>query len=87
MQHTSHTQIVFADSKEEAKEKYLQLGIAPDHDPNAIVDVVKCDEEEDFDIDSPFNLIGEVSISQSYMETIRQDFHRAYCIYYIENHE
>ena len=27
MQHTSHTQVIFADSAEEAKEKYLALGI------------------------------------------------------------
>ena len=49
MQHTSHTQVIFADSAEEAKEKYLALGIKPDHDPNPQIDVIKATEDEDFD--------------------------------------
>ena len=62
MQHTSHTQVIFADSAEEAKEKYLALGIKPDHDPNPQIDVIKATEDEDFDINMDFNLIGEISV-------------------------
>ena len=51
MQHTSHTQVIFADSAEEAREKYLALGIKPDNDPNAQLDVVKCTDDEDFDME------------------------------------
>ena len=54
MQHTSHTQVIFADSHEEAKEKYLALGIQPDHDPNPQIDVIKATEDEDFDVDMDF---------------------------------
>lgn len=86
MQHTSHTQVIFADSAEEAREKYLSLGIKPDNDPNAQLDVVKCTDDEDFDIESPFNLIGEISVGIDVMNIIRQDYPRAYCVYYIENH-
>ena len=86
MQHTSHTQVIFADSAEEAREKYLALGIKPDNDPNAQLDVVKCTDDEDFDIESPCNLIGEISVGIDVMNIIRQDYPRAYCVYYIENH-
>ena len=71
MQHTSHTQVIFADSAEEAREKYLALGIKPDNDPNAQLDVVKCTDDEDFDIESPFNLIGEISVGIDVMNIIR----------------
>ena len=57
MQHTSHTQVIFADSAEEAKEKYLALGIKPDHDPNPQIDVIKATEDEDFDINMDLSLI------------------------------
>lgn len=86
MQHTSHTQVIFADSAEEAQEKFLALGVKPDHDPNPTIDVVKCTEDEDFDVESPFNLIGEISVGIEIMEIIRQDYPRAYVVYYIENH-
>ena len=36
-------------SFEEAKEKYLALGIKPDHDPNPQIDVIKATEEVDDD--------------------------------------
>lgn len=84
MKHTTNTRVVFADSVEEAKEKYLALGVKPDHDANAAMDICKCSEEEDFDFESPFNLIGEVSLSPEYMEAVNQDPQRAYVIYYIE---
>lgn len=86
MQHTSHTQVVFADNHEEAKEKFLALGVKPDHDPNPVIDVIKATDDEDFDIESPFNLIGEISVGIEIMEIIRQDYPRAYVVYYIEEH-
>lgn len=84
MQHTTHTQIIFADSPEEAQEKFLALGIKPDHDENAKLDVVRALDDEDFDIESPFNLVGEISLSPDYMDKIREDAERAYVLYYIE---
>lgn len=84
MQHTTNTHIIFADSAEDAKAQYIALGVKPDEDPNAVMDVCKCTEEEDFDFDSPFNLIGEVSLSPEYMTTVNTDPERAYVIYYIE---
>ena len=70
----------------EAKEKYLALGIKPDHDPNPQIDVIKATEDEDFDIDMDFNLIGEISVGIDVMNIIRQDYPRAYVVYYIEEH-
>ncbi len=87
MQYTSHTRIIFADSKEEAKEKYLELNIKPDHDPNPEIHVCKVTEEEDFDPELPFNLIGEVSVGEDVMKEINKDLNRAYVIYYLENVE
>lgn len=84
MLHTTHTQVIFADSSEDARAQYLALGIQPDEDPNAKLDVCKCSEEEDFDFDSPFNLIGEISLSPEVMEKINTDPQRAYVLYYIE---
>lgn len=84
MQHTTHTQVVFADNAEEAKEKFLALGIQPDHDANAQMDVIRALDEEDFDLESPFNLVGEISLSAEYMDKIREDAERAYVVYYIE---
>lgn len=86
MQHTSHTQVIFADSAEEAKAKYLALDIKPDHDPNPQIDVIKATEDEDFDINMDFNLIGEISVGIEVMNIIRKDYEHAYVIYYIENH-
>lgn len=86
MQHTSHTQIIFADSAEEAREKYLALGIQPDHDPNPQLDVIKATDDEDFDVEMDFNLIGEISVGIDVMNVIRQDYPRAYVCYYIEEH-
>lgn len=84
MEHTTNTKIIFADSAEEAKKAYLDAGNKPDHDANARIDVCKASEEPDFDFDSPFNLIGEVSLSPEYMDIVRQDPERAYVIYFIE---
>lgn len=84
MQHTTNTRVIFADSAEDARNQYLALGIKPDEDPNAVLDVCKCSEEEDFDFESPFNLIGEVSLSPEYMAKVNEDPQRAYVIYYIE---
>lgn len=86
MEHPTHTQIIFADNPEEAKEKYLALNIKPDHDPNPRIDVRKVTEEEDFDVESDFNLFGEVSVGPPIMEQIRTDVNRAYVIYYMEKH-
>lgn len=84
MKHTTNTRVVFADSEEAAKEAYLALGVQPEHDANAVLDICKCSEEEDFDFESPFNLIGEVSLSPEYMAKVNEDPERAYVIYYIE---
>ncbi|SMB91264.1 hypothetical protein SAMN00017405_2262 [Desulfonispora thiosulfatigenes DSM 11270] len=82
--HPTHTQIIYADNKEEAKEKYTALGIKPDHDLKPEIEVFKVTEEEDFDPESPFNLIGEVSLSPEIMEKVNVDLARAYVIYYME---
>lgn len=82
--HPTHTRIIFADSPEQAKQKYLELNIKPDHDPSPIIDVNKVTEEEDFEVDADFNLIGEVSVGPPIMEQIRTDVERAYVIYYLE---
>lgn len=84
MKHTTNTQVIFADSVEDALEQFKALGVKPDHDENAVLDICKCSEEEDFDFDSPFNLIGEVSLSPEYMEKVNQDPQRAYVLYYLE---
>lgn len=84
MQHTTNTQIVFADSEVEAKEKYLALGIKTE-DPNAVLECYKALDEEDFDLSSDFNFVGEISVSPEVMATIRQDPERAYVLYYLEN--
>lgn len=84
MKHPTHTRIIFADTKEEAKQKYLALNIKPDQDPNPLVEVRKVTEEEDFDAESPFNLFGEVSVGPDIMDIIRKDTSRAYVIYYME---
>lgn len=84
MHHTTNTQVIFADSAEEAREKYLSLGIKPDHDKNASLEIVRCLEDEDFDPESPFNLVGEISLSPEYMEKVQEDVDRAYVGYYLE---
>ena len=84
MQHPTNTRIIFADSPAEAKEKYLALNIKT-KDPNPGVEVLKPQEDEDFDIDSDINLIGEVSVGPSIMEEIRQDAVRAYVVYFLED--
>lgn len=84
MTHTTGTRVVFADSQVEAKKEYEALGVQPEHDTQAKMDICKCSEEEDFDFDSPFNLIGEVSLSPEYMELVNKDPQRAYVIYYLE---
>jgi len=87
MEHPTHTRIIFADSLEEAEEKYKALNIKPDHDSNPKIEVIKVTEEEDFDVESPFNLFGEVSVGPDIMENIRTDVERAYVIYYMEKYE
>lgn len=83
MQHTTNTQVVFADSTEQAKEKYLAMEIKT-HDPNAILECYKISEVEDFDINDDFNFVGEISVSPEVMNTIRQDPEKAYVLYYLE---
>ncbi|AEF95284.1 hypothetical protein Desca_2456 [Desulfotomaculum nigrificans CO-1-SRB] len=84
MQHPTNTRIIFADSPEEAKQKYLALGIKT-KDPNPGIEVLKPLEDEEFDINADFNLIGEVSVGSSIMEEIRKDPNRAYVIYFLED--
>ncbi|MCL0052460.1 hypothetical protein M1M92_03175, partial [Peptococcaceae bacterium] len=76
-----------ADSKEEAEEKYKALNIKPDHDSNPRIVVLKVLEEEDFDINSDINLIGEVSVGPPIMEKIRTNPEKAYVVYYMEKKE
>lgn len=84
MQHPTNTRIIFGENPEEAKEKYLALGIKT-KDPNPGVEVLKPLEDEEFDIDSDINLIGEVSVGPSIMEEIRQDPQKAYVVYFLED--
>lgn len=84
MQHTTNTRVIFADSEEEARQKYLALDIKTE-DPQAILECYKTTEDEEFDISADFNLIGEISVSPEVMEVIRQDPERAYILYYLEN--
>jgi len=83
MEHPTNTRIIFADSKEEALKQYQALNIKPE-DPDPRVECYKALEEEDFDVNAEFNLVGEVSLSPPVMETIRKDPERAYVIYYME---
>lgn len=84
MQHTTNTRVVFADSLEEAKQKYMSMDIKT-QDPNAILECYKVLDEEDFDLSSDFNFVGEISVSPSVMEEIRQDPEKAYVLYYLES--
>ncbi|TYO92726.1 hypothetical protein [Desulfallas thermosapovorans] len=84
MEHTTNTKVIFADSMEEAKEKYLALGLKTE-DPQAVLECYKVSELDDFDINEDFNFVGEISVSPEVMNTIRQDAERAYVLYYIEN--
>ena len=84
MEHPTHTRIIFADTPQEAVEKYKALQIKPDSDPNPRIDARKVTEGEDFDADSPFNLFGEVSVGPPVMKEIKTDLDRAYVIYYME---
>lgn len=82
--HPTHTKVIFAENRREAKEKYLNLNIQPDHDQDPTIDVRKVNEEEGFDETSPFNLFGEVSVGPDIMEVIRKNVGQAYVIYYLE---
>ena len=84
MKHTTNTRIIFADSLDEAQKQYLSLDIKTE-DPNAVLECYKAVDEEDFELDSDFNFVGEISVSPSVMETIRQDPERAYVLYYLED--
>lgn len=84
MQHTTNTRIIFAGSEAEAKEKYLALGLKTE-DPQALLECYKAVDEEDFDLSSDFNFVGEISVSPEIMEIIRQDPENAYVLYYLEN--
>ncbi|WP_031515111.1 hypothetical protein [Desulfofalx alkaliphila] len=86
MEHPTHTEIIFADNAEEAAKKYLSLGIEPDRDENPRLEVLKALEEEDFDLESDINLIGEVSVGPPIMERIRTNPEKAYVVYYMEKH-
>ena len=48
------------------------------------MDICKCADDPEFDFESPFNLIGEVSLSPEYMDIVNQDPQRAYVVYYFE---
>lgn len=84
MQHPTNTRIIYADNPEEARQKYLALDIKT-KDPNPGVEVLKPLEDEEFDIESDINLIGEVSVGPSIMAEIRKDPPRAYVVYYLED--
>lgn len=84
VQHPTNTRIIFAENPEEAKQKYLALNIQT-KDPSPGVEVLKPQEDEDFDIHSDINLIGEVSVGPSIMEEIRQDPEKAYVVYFLED--
>jgi hypothetical protein len=84
LEHPTHTRIVFADGIKDAKERYLKLNIKPDHDSNPRIEIRKVTEEDGFDVESPFNLFGEVSVGPDVMEQIRTDLDRAYVVYYME---
>ncbi|MCL2338049.1 MAG: hypothetical protein FWC60_11590 [Firmicutes bacterium] len=84
MQHTTNTKVIFADSAEEASQKYLALGIKTE-DPKAVLECYKAIEDEEFDLTADFNFIGEISVSPEVMEVIRQDPDRAYVLYFLEN--
>ena len=84
MLHPTNTRIVFAGSEEEARAKYLELGVKPKHEV-ADLECYKAIDEEDFDIDAEMNFIGEISVSPSIMADIRTDPERAYVLYYMED--
>lgn len=84
MQHPTNTRIILAENPEEAKQKYLALNIQT-KDPNPGVEVLKPQDDEEFDINSDFNLIGEVSVSLAIMEEIRQNPEKAYVVYFLED--
>ncbi|MFA7466991.1 MAG: hypothetical protein WCY82_01845 [Desulfotomaculaceae bacterium] len=84
MQHTTNTRVIFADSEEEARQKYLAEDIKTE-DPQAVLECYKAIEDEEFDLSADFNFIGEISVSLSVMEVIRQDPERGYVLYYLEN--
>lgn len=84
MQHPTNTRIIFAENPEEAKAKYLALGIKT-KDPNPGVECLKPLEDEEFELDSDINLIGEVSVGPSIMEEIRKDPEKAFVLYFLED--
>ena len=86
MLHPTNTRIVFADTEKEARQKYLALKIKTT-DPNPELECFKVTEVEDFDLTADFNLIGEISVSPTVMEEIRQDPPRAYVLYCMEKVE
>ncbi|MCD5406446.1 MAG: hypothetical protein LRZ99_02000 [Desulfotomaculum sp.] len=86
MEHPTHTEIIFANNTQEAVDKYAALGIKPDHDPNPKIVALKAAEEEDFDMESDINLIGEVSIGPPIMKKVRTNPALAYVVYYMEKH-
>lgn len=87
MLHPTNTRIIFADSTEEAREKYRALGVNPDTDPDPRLDCFKVTEEEDFDLTAGMNLIGEISVGPPIMAEINKDPRRAYVLYYMEDTE
>ncbi|WP_066632877.1 hypothetical protein [Desulfolucanica intricata] len=84
MLHPTNTRIVFADSEEEARAKYQELGIKPKYN-DAKLECFKAVEEEDFDLDAEMNFIGEISVGPPVMAEIRKDPPRAYVLYYMED--
>ena len=57
MQHTTNTRVIFADSTEEARQKYLAQDIKTE-DPQAVLESYKATEDEEFDLSAYFNFIG-----------------------------
>ena len=84
MRHPTNTRVIFADSPEEAREKYLSLKIET-RDKTPVLECFKATEVEDFDISAEFNFVGEISVGPPVMETIRQDTEKAYVLYYMED--
>lgn len=84
MRHPTNTRVIFAASPEEAREKYVQLGIET-KDKSPVLECFKVTEVEDFDVSAEFNFVGEISVGPPVMETIRQDPENAYVLYYMED--
>lgn len=84
MLHPTNTRIIFSDSEEEAREKYIALGIQTE-DPEPVLECYKVSDLEDFELDEEMNFVGEISVGPLVMKEIRQDPSRAYVLYHLED--